>query len=224
VKISALFATERKVAKNMNTLHRIRLAHVGGVLLPCVAMTFGSACAARVYSQSEPAGVYPPTVQEDDVVYVETVPPNIEAYPHYSYGGGEAYYIDGRWYRRGPRGWGYYRQEPPELERQRAHVVREAPAPAEHRDRPEIERAPAAPRERAEERVPVERPAAPRERAEERVPVERPAAPREHAAERAPVVSHPSPGSGEAQHPPADAPRRAPPAPKRPPPPKEHDR
>src|SRR5579864_5265749 len=150
------------------------IACAGCVLLPCVAITLGTGCAARVDAESEPAGAYPAPVEEDAVVYVDTVPPEIEAYPHYYYGGGYAYYVEGRWYRRGPRGWGYYRQEPPQLERQRAHVEQRGPAPAIPRERSNVESAPAARRER-------------------------PSAPTQ--APQAPAVSRPSPGVVEAQPP-----------------------
>jgi hypothetical protein len=41
------------------------------------------------------------------------------SYPSVMYGGVDVYYVGGRWYQRGPRGWAYYRQEPRELGRQR---------------------------------------------------------------------------------------------------------
>jgi hypothetical protein len=96
-------------------------------VLPLIAgaIVFAPGCAARVYS--EPVGAYPETYGDAAVVSVDTAPVNIEAYPHYYYGGGYAYYVDGRWYRHGSRGWGYYRQEPPELYRQRTYV-QQAPA------------------------------------------------------------------------------------------------
>lgn len=128
----------------MNALNRIGIARGGPALLACVATAFATGCAAGVYSEPGPAGAYPAPVEEDAVVYVDSVPPNIEAYPHYYYGDGYAYYVDGRWYHRGPRGWGYYRQEPAQLARQRPYVVQQAPAPAIQRERSERERANAA--------------------------------------------------------------------------------
>jgi hypothetical protein len=126
----------------MNALNmRIGIARGGCFLLASAAMTLGFGCAARVYS--EPAGVYPAPVEGDAIVYVDTVPPNIGIYPHYYYGGVDAYYVEGRWYRQGPHGWGYYRQEPSELARQRTYV-QQAPAP---RERSYVQVAPAAPRE-----------------------------------------------------------------------------
>jgi hypothetical protein len=217
----------------VNDLNEIAMTLGGAILFPCLAMTLATGCAARVYSESEPAGVYAGPAEGDNaVVYVDTVPPNIEAYPHYYYGGGYAYYVDGRWYRRGPRGWGYYRQEPPQLEHQRAYFIQQAPAPAIRRERSEVERSPVEPREHRE----VERtPALPSERREaerppavpgERREVERaPADPRERPnAPQAPAEARPHPAVVEAQSPSREAPRRAPPANKRPAPPKEHER
>ncbi len=110
----------------MNALTELGIARCGGVLLPCIAMTLGVGCGAEVYS----SGAYP--VGGDAVVSVDVAPFNIESYPHYYYDGGYAYNVDGRWYRQGPRGWGYYRQEPRELARQRANIqersVSQAPA------------------------------------------------------------------------------------------------
>jgi hypothetical protein len=54
------------------------------------------------------------------VVYVQDAPAvDIETYPSVLYGGVAVYYVGGHWYQRGPRGWAYYRQEPPELGHQR---------------------------------------------------------------------------------------------------------
>ncbi len=86
-------------------------------------------------------------IEVEGLVYIDTVPPDIEAYPHYYYGDGYAYYVEGRRYHHGARGWGYYREEPPQLAHRRANVVREA-APAMRGERSDAERAPAAPRER----------------------------------------------------------------------------
>ena len=199
----------------VNALNRIRIARGWRLLLPCVAMTFGTGCAARVYSGSAPAGAYPAPVEDDAIVYVDTVPPNIEAYPHYAYDGGDAYYVEGRWYRRGPRGWGYYRQEPPQLARQRPFVVEQARAPGVPQERSD-----AAPRERPHE------PQAPAHDApHERSDAERaPAAPRERPHEdKAPAASRPHQGEAEAQPHPGDAARRARPDDTRPAPPKEHE-
>jgi hypothetical protein len=71
-----------------------------------------------------------------DYVEVETVPAHVEVYPSYYYSGRTVYLVDGRWYyRRGPR-WVYYREEPPELHRQRRYVEQAPRAP----DRREVRR------------------------------------------------------------------------------------
>ena len=104
-------------------------------------MIFGSGCTARVYTPT--VRVSPAVVEEEPIDYVAVVPPNIEAYPRYYYGGGYAYYVDGRWYRHGARGWGYYRREPPPLARQRPYLYR-GPRPgvveAQPRDRGDWDR------------------------------------------------------------------------------------
>ena len=85
------------------------------------------------------ATVYPDP--GDGVVYTDEAPPNIEVYPHVAYGDGYAYYVQGRWYRRTARGWGYYRNPPPELVRQRPYVQEAPPARhEEHREHYEEER------------------------------------------------------------------------------------
>jgi hypothetical protein len=166
----------------------------GGFLLALAAATPGVGCAARVYG-GEPVEGSPATSEDDTIVYVDTAPPNIEAYPHYSYGGGDAYFVEGRWYRRGPRGWGYYRQEPPELLRQRSNEQR-APAVSRERERPDLRQQPAAPQERSDTR---QAPEAPRARVETR---------------QAPEAPRPTPGVVETQ---APARGREPPRPARPP-------
>ena len=119
---------------NMNALSmRIGIARGRRFVLASAAMALEIGCGAAVYS--EPVRVYPAPVDRDAVVYVDRAPPNIEMYPHYYYGTGYAYYVDGRWYRQGPGGWGYYRQEPPELARQRPYVQ---VAPAAPREAPYI--------------------------------------------------------------------------------------
>jgi hypothetical protein len=72
-----------------------------------------------------------------DVAYVPAPPVvDIETYPVSVYQGVDVYYVDGRWYRHGPRGWAYYRQEPPPLAGarqqhwEREHDPRWAPRPA----------------------------------------------------------------------------------------------
>ncbi|MDP9036939.1 MAG: hypothetical protein M3O50_19240 [Myxococcota bacterium] len=230
----------------VKTLNRIWMARSGsamaGFAIACFAIPVATGCAARVYSESAPASGYASPVEEDGIVYVSAVPPNIEAYPRYSYGGGDAYYVDGRWYRRGPRGWGYYREEPPQLARQRPNVAVQAPPPLPpvvisrgvapppppvviSRERSDAERAPAAPHEHQEEQ---QAPAhdAPHERHDaERAPAAVPDRSRGNDA-RSPLRPHSSPAevpphSGE--HP-ADAPRRDRAGDKPPAPQKEHER
>jgi hypothetical protein len=134
----------------VNVINEVRLVRGKALLLGCAATVLAAGCASRVYS--EPGQVYPP-VSDDAVVYVNAVPTNIELYPHYAYGDGYAYDVDGRWYQRGPRGWGYYRREPLELQRMR---VQRAPAAA--REREYVQRAPEAARERpAVQQAPVVR-------------------------------------------------------------------
>lgn len=54
------------------------------------------------------------------MVYVQAPPAeDMGTYPTVVYGGVNVYYVGGLWYERGPRGWAYYRQEPPALGRQR---------------------------------------------------------------------------------------------------------
>jgi hypothetical protein len=102
------------------------------VAAACIAYAFagsGAGCAATV------SGETATSVDGYDAVYVDdaAVPASIEAYPHYYYGDGYAYYVNGRWYHRHGNRWVTYRHAPPELERQRVHS-RERPinaAPAE---------------------------------------------------------------------------------------------
>jgi len=61
-------------------------------------------------------------------VSVTSMPPNYAAYPTHFYAGQPVYYIDGRWYSRGPSGWGYYRREPPDLYRYRQQRFQAPPA------------------------------------------------------------------------------------------------
>jgi len=117
-------------------------ASCGVPLLAFAAMSITPACAARLYADPVQASGGP--YGDDGIVYVDTAPVNIELYPHYGYDGGQAYYVDGRWYHQGPRGWGYYRQEPPELQRQRGYAQQAAPA---SRDRSYVQQAPQAQRE-----------------------------------------------------------------------------
>ncbi len=77
-----------------------------------------------------------PTEADADSVY-DPEPPvaDIETYPSAVYDGVTVYYVGDRWYRRGPRGWAYFREEPPELGRQRAMHERD-PRWVQARERP----------------------------------------------------------------------------------------
>jgi hypothetical protein len=105
------------------------LAPIRNALLASAFATSG--CAGAV--SAEPPNVEGQAVvsgsvgYDDDLMYVNAPPVvDIEAYPFVTYGGVNVYYVDGLWYRRGPRGWAYYRQEPGELGRQReAHWGRD---------------------------------------------------------------------------------------------------
>jgi hypothetical protein len=91
-------------------------------------------CYAEV--QAEPAYVTTSeaVTYEEPVVYVETVPVNVETYPRVYYRGSYVYWVDGRWYSRGPRGWGYYRAEPRGLVTYRTDFERRYPHGYAHVD------------------------------------------------------------------------------------------
>ena len=127
----------------MRAFTRIWTVSSGASLIAYVAIALEPGCAARLYADPVQASVA--SSGDDSVVYVDAAPVNIELYPHCAYEGGYAYYVDGRWYHQGPRGWGYYRQEPPELQRQRGYVQQAGAAPHE---RPYVQQAPVAQRER----------------------------------------------------------------------------
>lgn len=95
------------------------------------------------------------TVQPDPVYAEATyVPPRIETYPSVVYEGRPVYYVDGYWYVHEGPGWMYYRQEPPELYRQRPYVQQAPPAyhapthPAPAQPAPPVQAAPPATRVR----------------------------------------------------------------------------
>jgi hypothetical protein len=98
-------------------------ARGSGALLASALVVLGAGCAGEVYAG--PSGAEgPPVVAgsagSDGVVYVQAPPAeDMGSYPSVVYGGVNVYYVGGRWYERGPRGWAYYRQEPPALGRQR---------------------------------------------------------------------------------------------------------
>jgi hypothetical protein len=195
----------------VNDLVKMGLARGGSILFVCATGFSQGACGGTLYAEAEPApaagppGVYTAPAADQDIAYVDSAPPDVESYPSFYIDGGYAYYVDGRWYRRGPRGWGYYRREPPQLERQRA-VIQQAP-PAQ-RERARVEQAPRAePPRQVEERGREQ--ARPEERERARV-------------EQAPPAGRPGPGVVEAQ--PAShgaAPHAAPP--KKPAPPQKHE-
>jgi hypothetical protein len=117
-----------------------------GTILASALLVVDVGCtsyAAPAYVEG-PAVVAGPAEYDADLVYTQDLPVvDIESYPSASYGGVDVYYVSGRWYRRGPRGWAYYRQEPNELGRQREehwqhdHDQRWAQPQAEHRGREE---------------------------------------------------------------------------------------
>lgn len=66
--------------------------------------------------------------EEEPVTYVEAAPVvEIETYPSVVYAGRPVYWVDGRWYYHGPRGWAYYRSEPPRLVTHRVEFERRYP-------------------------------------------------------------------------------------------------
>lgn len=78
-------------------------------------------------------------------VRVETLPPDIYAYPRVHYHGGYAYLVGDRWYYDSPRGWVIFRSEPRVLAERRIYVRRTRERPHRH-ERPryhEERRAPA---------------------------------------------------------------------------------
>ena len=103
-------------------------------MLVCAALAAGlGGCevqAARpvVYGSVTPQPAYVETTVDGDGDYVyEDSPGNVEGAPYVVYEGAPTYYVQGRWYRRTSRGWGYYRTEPQPLYGQRPYVQR-APA------------------------------------------------------------------------------------------------
>jgi hypothetical protein len=98
-----------------------------------------SACTATVETAH-------PVVATDDVVTIETVPPDVTVYPHTEYQGRTVYYVNGRWAYPHGRRWYAYRTEPPGLARQRPYVQQAPPAyapPAYNQAPPAYNQAPA---------------------------------------------------------------------------------
>ena len=107
----------------MSKLTSVAFIMTRNALLASSVVAAAGGCTAGAYAGSP--NVEGAVVAEDDseVVYVETPPVvDIESYPVVVYGGVDVYYVEGRWYHRGPRGWAYYRQEPAELGRQEREV------------------------------------------------------------------------------------------------------
>ncbi len=108
----------------MTRLDTRKVARGGGSAFAVAVIALGAGCTGRVYAGTanvEGPPVAVGTVEDDgDVVYVQGPPVvEVDTYPSVWYGGVNVYYVDGLWYQQGPRGWAYYRQEPPELGRQR---------------------------------------------------------------------------------------------------------
>jgi len=109
-------------------------ARGSSAVLASAVMACCAGCTGQVYAgPANPANVEvqplvaAPVEDDGDVVYVQDPPVvDIESYPTEFYGGVQVYYVGGYWYHHGPRGWAYYRQEPPELGRERqAHWQRD---------------------------------------------------------------------------------------------------
>lgn len=112
----------------MSSLH----ARLFSALLATAMAALAAGCEAGITGTAagpavdlQPQGGAPPVVVasadvDTDLVYDPNGPvDDIEGYPYVVYGGVNVYFVEGRWYRHGQGGWGYYRNEPPELGRQR---------------------------------------------------------------------------------------------------------
>jgi hypothetical protein len=97
---------------------RIRSALCAAVAALAVAASAG--CEAEAY---------PPEVGGYSTAYVDTVPPDIYAYPHVWFSGGYAYMVGNNWYYPNRGRWVRLRREPPELSRYRAQYGNVRPAP-----------------------------------------------------------------------------------------------
>jgi hypothetical protein len=105
------------------------MVRIDACVLVSAVVVFGAGCAGQAYAG--PAGAEGPplvagsTENDGDLQYVQAAPAeDMGVYPSVMYGGVDVYYVGGLWYERGPRGWGYYRQEPRELGRQREEHFR----------------------------------------------------------------------------------------------------
>lgn len=91
------------------TLGRFVVIAVVGASSGCTVRTYPPAADAYVYVGSPP-------------------PPDIYEAPRGYYNGYTTYWYGNRWWYQSPRGWGYYRQEPPALQRYRSGVQQPPPA------------------------------------------------------------------------------------------------
>jgi hypothetical protein len=157
-----------------------------------------------------------------EVVYVDDPPVvDIETYPSVVYEGTTVYFVGGYWYQRGPRGWGYFRNEPPTLARARvAHQsdarwarAQRAPAPRQARAGEPQREAPRGDVRATPEQTRPEPAAARREEAR----------PTEERAPEAKPAGEKKPGEGD-EHPPAPAPKKRPVKRTAPPPRQEPER
>ena len=84
------------------------------------------------------------TVDGQDAAYVDVAPANVEAYPHYTYEGGEVYVVNGQYYHRGGDGrWVRFRSRPREAAARvqvRQEERREEVRPQERREERREER------------------------------------------------------------------------------------
>ena len=70
----------------------------------------------------------PPVVGGYATVYADDVPVDVGVYPHVAFEGGDAYYVNSRWYTRRDGRWLRLREEPPALRTYRTTYVRPPPA------------------------------------------------------------------------------------------------
>lgn len=99
-------------------------------VLAAISLSGATGCVARVHGRAHyrPAVVtYQEPVYEEPVVYVSTVPVDIESHPRVYYRGSYVYYVDGRWYAPSRRGWSYYSSEPRALVSHRVQFERTYP-------------------------------------------------------------------------------------------------
>ncbi|MDB5212540.1 MAG: uncharacterized protein JWO86_467 [Myxococcaceae bacterium] len=87
-----------------------------------LAVVIGAASLGGCYVRSRPEPIYATT----EVSAAPAV--DIAAYPSVVYEGRPVYLYNNRWYYRDGDRWGYYRNEPPYLERQRPYVQSAPPA------------------------------------------------------------------------------------------------